>query len=904
MLIILPLRLWTAVAFSSSLMFGAPPGAATLKGRVEDTSGSAVAGATIIVACAGDARNAKSGDDGRFEVLGLAPGRCSISAWHRSFTPTAIDVTIPDDGSVSSTVVLPVRALEEDVVVTATRGSRERIDQIPAGVSVVTDRDLSLRPYQVLPQALREETGVAVQQTTAAAGSPIIRGFTGQANVYLLDGVRLNTSAWRSGPSQYLAWLSPASIERIEVVRGPMSVQYGSDALGGVINVLQTPPPFSAGGFRAGGTVETLFGSGDRSSGVDGMLTLESSAAALAISGSRRRAGDLRPGGAIDSRAAVTRFLGIPSTVVSKRLQGTGFEQWGAQLRGRLRAGPSGLFSGFYRRDEQSGVNRYDRIGGGEGLFRSEITPQRLDLGVVRYERASGRVVDGFRASVSINRQQDGTLEQARPAARIDSDRTIATAVGFQGEATKGFRSIDAIFGGDIYDERIDAWRTQTTGAVSTPIRPLIPDGTRFKSGGLFAQAASREIWTRLSLRGGLRYNTYRYETQDNAAFAIHAERLAFHAVTFDSSATIRITPSLRATASVSRGFRAANASDLGAVGVSGGGGFEISPAVAADLHAVVGSTDGADATATAKKAGTLGPESEYAYEAGLRFRKGAASVSATAFDLELFDAIQRRALIFEQPVVGLVVSGREIVRQDSAGRAFIAIDPRPIGTRVNSSRARVRGFDAEGSIRASHGWDGRAYFSMANGRDIGTGAYLRRMAPAMGGVMAGWQRGRTLRLESSITFGSTQTKLSPGDLSDARIGGRRTAATIATFFNGTAADMGLVQNGILRATGETLAQLQARLLNGASESMLYTKEPGWVAFGARAIVPIRRAVDLIVIGENLTDRNYRVIGSGLDAPGANVQVRIRIRLGATASSSAVLPGSRPATPTPSPGSR
>jgi hemoglobin/transferrin/lactoferrin receptor protein len=421
----------------------------------------------------------------------------------------------------------------------------------------------------------------------------------------------------------------------------------------------------------------------------------------------------------------------------------------------------------------------------------------------------------------------------------------------------------------------------------------------------LFAQAASREIRTRLSLRGGLRYNTYRYETQDHTAFAIHAERLAFHAVTFDSSATIRLTASLRATASVSRGFRAANASDLGAVGVSGGGGFEISPAVAADLHAVVGSTDGADATATARKAGSLGPESEYAYEGGLRFRKGAASASATAFDLELFDAIQRRALIFEQPVVGLVVSGREIVRQDSAGRAFIAIDPRPIGTRVNSSRARVRGFDAEGSIRASRGWHARAYFSMANGRDIETGAYLRRMAPAMGGVMAGWQRATgALRLESSITFGSTQTRLSPGDLSDARVGGRRTAATIATFFNGTAADMGLVQNGILRATGETLAQLQARLLNGASESMLYTKEPGWVAFGARAMLPIRRAFDLIVIGENLTDRSYRVIGSGVDAPGANVQVRIRIRLGATASSSAVSPGSRPATPTPSPGSR
>ena len=145
---------------------------------------------------------------------------------------------------------------------------------------------------------------------------------------------------------------------------------------------------------------------------------------------------------------------------------------------------------------------------------------------------------------------------------------------------------------------------------------------------------------------------------------------------------------------------------------------------------------------------------------------------------------------------------------------------------------------------------------------------------------MVGWQRAPgVLRLEGSITFGRPQTRLSSADLSDARIGGRRTAATIATFFGGTAVDMGLVQNGILQVTGETLAQLQARLLNGASASMLYANEPGWVALGARAMLPIRKALDLIVIGENLADRNYRVIGSGVDAPGANIQVRIRIRL-------------------------
>jgi hemoglobin/transferrin/lactoferrin receptor protein len=609
------------------------------------------------------------------------------------------------------------------------------------------------------------------------------------------------------------------------------------------------------------------------------VLTLQTPTAALAIEASGKRVGDMRAGGGRDSRAAVTRFLGIPSDVVSTRLEGTGFEQQGAQVTARVRTGRTGLLSGFYRRDTQSGVNRYDRVGGGEGLFRSEIVPQRFDFGVLRFERGSMRVVDGFRASMSINRQQDGTLEQARPTARIDSDRTAATALGYQGEATKRFRGTDAVFGGEIYDETIDAERSQTTAGVAAAIRPLIPDGTRYRSTGLFGQAASRELAGRVSLRGGVRYNTYRYQTLENAPFAVHAERVTSDAVTFNSAATVVVTPSLRATVSASRGFRAANASDLGAVGVSGGGGFEISPAVAADLHAMVGSTDGADATTTGKRAGGLGPESEYAYEAGLRFRKGAVSMSATAFDLELFDAIQRRALIFDQPVVGLVVSGREIVRQDSEGRAYIAIDPRPVGTRVNSSRARVRGLDAEGSIRAGLHWNARAYFSMANGRDLETGASMRRMAPPMGGAVIGWQRAQeSLRLEGTIAFARPQNRLSSGDLSDARIGGRRTTATIASYFTGTAVDTGLVKSGILRVTGETLAQVQARLLNGASASMLYTREPGWVAVGARALLPLAHAFDLIVIGENLTDRNYRIIGSGVDAPGANAQVRLRVR--------------------------
>ena len=100
---------------------------------------------------------------------------------------------------------------------------------------------LETRPYTVVTQALKEEAGVLAQQTSASQGSPIVRGFTGQRNVYLIDGVRYNTAAWRDGPSQYLAWIPAADVDRIEVVRGPASTQYGSDALGATVGVFASP---------------------------------------------------------------------------------------------------------------------------------------------------------------------------------------------------------------------------------------------------------------------------------------------------------------------------------------------------------------------------------------------------------------------------------------------------------------------------------------------------------------------------------------------------------------------------------------------------------------------------------------------------------------------------------------
>ena len=73
-------------------------------------------------------------------------------------------------------------------------------------------------------------------------GSPYIRGFTGYLNVMMVDGIRLNNSVFRTGPNQYWATIDPLSLSRLEVVKGPGSVLYGTDAIGGAVNAITKSP--------------------------------------------------------------------------------------------------------------------------------------------------------------------------------------------------------------------------------------------------------------------------------------------------------------------------------------------------------------------------------------------------------------------------------------------------------------------------------------------------------------------------------------------------------------------------------------------------------------------------------------------------------------------------------------
>jgi hemoglobin/transferrin/lactoferrin receptor protein len=137
----------------------------------------------------------------------------------------------------------------QEVVITASPLNPKDVFDTPYAAEVITGQDIQTRRLsRTLPEALKEVPGVFAQKTGHGQGSPFIRGMTGYRNLLLIDGIRLNTSVQRSGPNQYWALVDSYLIDRLEVVGGPSSVLYGSDALGGtVVAYTREPPDFDEG---------------------------------------------------------------------------------------------------------------------------------------------------------------------------------------------------------------------------------------------------------------------------------------------------------------------------------------------------------------------------------------------------------------------------------------------------------------------------------------------------------------------------------------------------------------------------------------------------------------------------------------------------------------------------------
>ncbi len=147
-----------------------------------------------------------------------------------------------------------------------------------------------------MPEALTGLPSVMVQKTALGQSSPYIRGLTGYHNLLLVDGIRLNHSAMRSGPNQYWSTVEILGSERIEIVRGPNGIIHGADAIGGVVNVVSTNPSFSKSEITQGSDFFGRLSSAERSWSVGLVGNVSSSDWFAELSHAERSFGDLDGG--------------------------------------------------------------------------------------------------------------------------------------------------------------------------------------------------------------------------------------------------------------------------------------------------------------------------------------------------------------------------------------------------------------------------------------------------------------------------------------------------------------------------------------------------------------------------------------------------------------------------------
>lgn len=189
------------------------------------------------------------------------------------------------------------QVLHYEVTVTATRTKKDTFE-IPKPVSVINRRKLEEKAPNNVTEMLTELPGVDVNGVGTNQSRPVIRGFRGQRILLMEDGIRMNNSRRQQDFGEIPALVDVSGVDRVEVVRGPASVLYGSDAIGGVVNIITKIPRYKPGSSSIHGSFGYRYSSADEQN--KGMANINGNVGKLGfmISGNLRKAQDyLAPAG-------------------------------------------------------------------------------------------------------------------------------------------------------------------------------------------------------------------------------------------------------------------------------------------------------------------------------------------------------------------------------------------------------------------------------------------------------------------------------------------------------------------------------------------------------------------------------------------------------------------------------
>ncbi|MBK8466447.1 MAG: TonB-dependent receptor [Chloracidobacterium sp.] len=886
-----------------------------ISGTVTDEAGLVVPGAAVTLANAQQVVLAavETDEQGKYSFENVAEGSYVLTASRKDFSPQNVSVKVTGSGPIEANLKLQVNQVTGMVTVTADTGLAADKINVPIQLNLITSDGIAQRTTSVLAQVADEEVGVSLQRTSPTIGAILVRGLT-EVGVYV-DGIRYTNSTQRGGINTFFNLNEPSSLGSVEVQRSPNTAQFGSDGLGGNVQLISRQPEYGFDSPKWNGELNTSFTSADTSFGSNALVGYGTKRFGVLGNIVGRRVNTWRPGGGIESHSSITRFFGLSSDIIgSDRLPDTAFTQYGGTFQMNFAMANDQNVSFRYQRSHQDGGKRYDQLIGGDGNLIADLRNLMLDFGYLRYVKVGAGFFDTFSAKVSYNSQREERINQGGQgnflaAITNDKERTTVWGVGFF--LDKQFARNNFLVGGDHYHDRVTApsFSTDPATLAVTLVRPRVPNGSTYDLSGIYVQDVFEAVQGRLRLSGALRYNVGQYKARAADApmvggaplFPDDSER--FEDFSGRIGATVTITDGLNAAFNYSRGFRAPNITSLGGLGLVGVG-FQVSTSSVAGLGATIGTTADATAVSSGFSVSPLSSEISNNYDLSVRYRNRRFEGSLNGFLIDLGKTIVRQTLILPPGAVGTQLGSQTIIAQNSNGAVFVAASTSPVLVQANFSNTRVKGTEAEFVYRFTDSWLTAGNYSHVFAEDKATGVPPNLggggIPPQFGFVRLRYQpTGKRYWVEGYANTAGRQTRLSSLDLADRRTGGARTRAQILNYFRRGACIRGITTpgttgcgsaGGILVSTGETLAQVQNRVLpigtviNGVlvvdnnTAVPLFGAIPGYALFNVRGGYRFGESHEITADFENIGDKGHRSPGWGIDGSGRSITLRYQYR--------------------------
>jgi hemoglobin/transferrin/lactoferrin receptor protein len=488
------------------------------------------------------------------------------------------------------------KQIELDEVVVSSSNFSEKKKNIAQKIDVITAKTIVQTNAQNTGDLLINTGKVFVQKSQQGGSSPILRGFEASRILLIVDGVRMNNAIYRSGHLQNVITSDQNSLSRVEVMYGPSSTVYGSDALGGTIHLI-TKSPVLSGEKKSliTGTAFTRYSSVNNEKTIHVDASIGGKKIAWLQSYNFSDFGDMKMGDKYSNKYPdfgrrsqyIGQVNGVDSVLTNAddRVQKfSGYKQWDITQKLLFKQNEHISHSLNFQLSNSNNVPRYDRLqdtrnfGGSIGTVLRFADwyygPQKRLMGAYELNVSKAGFFNELKANVNYQAIEESRLtREYRRYDRFDSQIEKVKVFGASLNGRKLFGKNELVLGVDVQlnDVKSTATRTNLITGVETKLNTRYPDGKNTMNNfGIFAQHTYKFKNEKLVLNDGIRLQAIRLASNilDNSFFKLPDTVVKQNnvAVTGNAGIVYNAHKNTVFRVNISSGFRAPNIDDLSKV--------------------------------------------------------------------------------------------------------------------------------------------------------------------------------------------------------------------------------------------------------------------------------------------------------------------------------------------------